>query len=93
MSKQQTITEGNLISGTENVAGYITTQVTSTPQDTTMFLEEGQPNVDYIDINKQWHNKRKMVDHYLGVRLIADNSNRNLVYLYGVGTKFRKSYR
>ena len=92
MSKQQTITEGNLISGTENVAGYITTQVTSTPQDTTMFLEEGQPNVDYIDINKQWHNKRKMVDHYLGVRLIADNSNRNLVYLYGVGTKFRKSY-
>ena len=93
LSKQQSITEGNLISGSENVAGYITTTVTSTPQDTTMFLEEGVPNSDYIESNKQWYNKRRMIDHYLGVRLIANNSNRNLVYLYGVGTKFRKSYR
>ena len=93
MSKQQTITEGNLISGTENVSGYITTEVTSTPQNITMFLEEGSPNLEYVETNKQWYNKRKLIDHYLAVRLIADNSNRNLVYLYGVGTKFRKSYR
>lgn len=93
MAKQQTITEGNLISGTENIAGYITTQVTSSPQDTTMFLEEGTPNLEYVETNKQWYNRRRLIDHYLGVRLIADNSNRNLVYLYGVGTKFRKSYR
>ena len=93
MSKQERITEGSLITGTENVAGRITSVVTSTPQTTTMFTEEGVPNLDYIDSNKQWYNRRKLIDHYIGVRLIGDNSNRNLVHLYAVGTKFRKSYR
>jgi len=46
-----------------------------------------------VNTTKEWYNRRKLIDHYLGVRLIHDNSNRNLVHLYAVGTKFRKSHR
>ena len=93
LSIQQQLNEGALITGTENVAGSITTQVTVHPQATTMFTEEGVVNNNYVNLNKEWFNRRKMIDHYLGVRLIKDNTNRNLVHLYAVGTKFRKSNR
>jgi hypothetical protein len=93
LSIQQQLNEGELITGTENVAGNITTQVTVHPQATTMFTEEGVVNNNYVNLNKEWFNRRKMIDHYLGVRLIKDNTNRNLVHLYAVGTKFRKSFR
>ena len=90
---QQELAEGALITGTENVAGGITTSVTVHPQNITMFTEEGVVNNNYVNVNKEWYNRRKMIDHYLGVRLIKDNTNRNLVHLYAVGTKFRKSFR
>lgn len=93
MARTEVITEGQLITGTQNVAGYITTGVTTHLQNTTMFTEEGVVNPNYVNISKEWYTRRKMVDHFLGVRLIHDNSNRNLVHLYAVGTKFRKSYR
>ena len=92
-AKTEDIREGELITNTENVAGYITSNVTSHIQTETMFEEEGVVNSNYVDTNKEWYNRRKLVDHFLGVRLIHDNSNRNLVHLYAVGTKFRKSYR
>jgi hypothetical protein len=82
-----------LITGKENVAGYVTEYVALHPQNNPMFKSDGSVNPDYIDANKQWHTQRKFVDHFLGVRLKYDNSDRNLVHLYGVGTKFRKSYR
>jgi len=93
MSVQQQLDEGELITGTENVAGNITTSVTVHPQGEAMFTEEGVVNNNYVNINKEWYNQRKMIDHYLGVRLIKDNTNRNLVHLYAAGTKFRKSFR
>lgn len=93
LSVQQELAEGALITGTENVAGGITTSVTVHPQNITMFTEEGVVNNNYVNVNKEWYNRRKMIDHYLGVRLIKDNTNRNLVHLYAVGTKFRKSFR
>ena len=92
-AKTEVIRDGELITGTENVAGYITSSVTSHIQTETMFEEEGVVNSNYVDTSKEWYNRRKLVDHFLGVRLIHDNSNRNLVHLYAVGTKFRKSYR
>ena len=58
-----------------------------------MFTEEGVVNPDYIDSSKQWYNRKKLVDHFMGVRLINDNSSTNLVYLYAAGTKFRQSIR
>ena len=69
------------------------TSVTVHPQNVTMFTEEGVVNNAYVNINKEWYNRRKLVDHFMGVRLIKDNTNRNLVHLYAVGTKFRKSFR
>ena len=93
LSIQQQLNGGELITGIANVAGNITTSVTVHPQATTMFTEEGVVNNNYVNINKEWFNRRKMIDHYLGVRLIKDNTNRNLVHLYAVGTKFRKSFR
>jgi hypothetical protein len=93
LSLQQELYGGELITGTENVAGNITTSVTVHPQNITMFTEEGVVNNAYVNINKEWYNRRKLVDHFMGVRLIKDNTNRNLVHLYAVGTKFRKSFR
>jgi len=93
LSLQQELAGGELITGTENVAGNITTSVTVHPQNVTMFTEEGVVNNAYVNINKEWYNRRKLVDHFMGVRLIKDNTNRNLVHLYAVGTKFRKSFR
>lgn len=93
LSVQQELVGGELITGTANVAGNITTSVTVHPQNITMFTEEGVVNNNYVNVNKEWYNRRKMIDHYLGVRLIKDNTNRNLVHLYAVGTKFRKSFR
>ena len=58
-----------------------------------MFTEEGVINSSYVDTGKEWYHRKKFIDHYMGVRLISDNSNKNLVHLYAAGTKFRKSYR
>ena len=93
LSVTEILTEGNLISGQNNVAGYITSSVTTHTQSETMFTEEGVINSNYVDTGKEWYHRKKFIDHYMGVRLISDNSNKNLVHLYAAGTKFRKSYR
>ena len=56
-------------------------------------LKKGVINPNYVDADKIWHTKRKFVDHFLGVRLISDNSSKNLIHLYAAGTKYRKSNR
>ena len=74
-------------------SGNFTSSVVTNQQNTTMFLEEGKVNPDYIDTNKNWFNQGKFMDHYLVIRLINDNSSNNLVHLHGAGANFRKSYR
>ena len=93
LTKTETLTEGELISSETNVAGNYTSSVITNQQTVSMFLEEGRVNPDYIDNAKSWYSKAKFVDHFLAVRLINDNSNRNLLHLHGAGTNFRKSYR
>ena len=58
-----------------------------------MFTSEGVVNPAYVDVDKVWYDRRRFVDHYLGVRLSNDNSSTNLLYLYAAGTKFRASNR
>ena len=58
-----------------------------------MFTSEGAVNANYVDVQKPWYMKKKLVDHFIGVRLITDNSQGNLVHLYAAGTSFRKSNR
>lgn len=93
LTKQETITEGRLISPEPNLTGGYTNSVITNQQTISMFQEEGVVNPNYIDVNKSWFNKGKFMDHYLVVRLINDNSSGNLLHLHGAGANFRKSYR
>ena len=93
LAKQETITEGSLISNKPNVSGLFTSQVVTNQQNVSMFLEEGKVNPDFVDTGKSWFNQGKFMDHYLVIRLINDNSSTNLVHLHGAGANFRKSYR
>lgn len=76
-----------------NPQDIFNTGSTTNPTNTSMFTEEGIINVNYIDNNKPWYNQKKFVDHYLGVRLISNNNEGNLIYLYAAGSKFRQSFR
>lgn len=87
------LTNTNLVTGVANVQDNFTTEVQAPTQTITMFTDEGVVNSQYIDSNKQWYDQRRFVDHYLGVRLICNNSTKNLVYLFAAGTKHRKSFR
>lgn len=93
MSKTALLTTDELVTGIPNVQGDLTQGVTSNLNNVTMFLEEGVVNNNYINTNKSWFEQKRFVDHYLGVRLISDNSTNNLIYLYAAGTKHRQSYR
>lgn len=93
MSKSKFITTDEIVTGIPNVQGQLTEGVTSNADDITMFVEEGVVNPNYINNNKSWFEQKRFVDHYLGVRLISDNSTNNLIYLYAAGTKHRQSYR
>ena len=93
MAVQQNLTNLDLVTGIVNVAGDFTELVTNNSDSITMFTEEGVVNSSYINPNKSWFEQKRFVDHYLGVRLISDNSANNLVYLYAAGTKHRQSFR
>ena len=93
LAKQDITTNEYINTGTANVIGGQTTSITAPIETEPMFTKEGVVNPDYIDSSKQWYNRKKLVDHFMGVRLINDNSSTNLVYLYAAGTKFRQSIR
>jgi hypothetical protein len=76
-----------------NVQDIFNTGSTTNPVDTPMFTEEGVINNNYINPQKFWYNQKKFVDNFLGVRLISNNAENNLIYLYAAGTKFRQSFR
>jgi len=88
-----TLTNNDLVTGVANVQENFTTGVDAATQALTMFTDEGIVNTSYIDPNKQWYDQRRFVDHYLGIRLICNNSEKNLVHLFAAGTKHRKSFR
>jgi hypothetical protein len=92
MSRTTSITQ-EVVTGIPNVQNEFTTGVVNNLDSQSMFLEEGIVNPLYINENKSWFEQKRFVDHYLGVRLISDNSSNNLVYLYAAGTKHRQSFR
>ena len=50
-------------------------------------------NPDYIDYNKPWHQQKKFIDTYIGIRLINSNARKNLVNLYSTSVAMRKFNR
>ena len=81
-----------LVAGSINVQGdpYSGTYTTSS---SAMFSSEGVINFNYIDGNKPWYEQRKFIDKFLGVRLISNNSLKNLLSLYIVSSPSRISPR
>jgi len=61
-----------------------------------MFTVQGMVetlNSVYIDEYKPWHQQKKFTDSFVGIRLISDNSRKNLVDLYSTSTAIRKHNR
>ncbi len=58
-----------------------------------MFISEGIINTNYLDLAKPWHQQRKFVDKFLGVRLISNNLAKNLINLYTAKASYRSSSR
>jgi hypothetical protein len=93
MSATTSLTNNSLVTGIINVQGTYTTGVVNNLNATPMFEEEGVINTSYLNTNKSWFDQRRLVDNYLAIRLISDNSENNLIYLYSAGTKNRPSFR
>ena len=93
MSATTSLTNNSLVTGIINVQGTYTTGVVNNLDDIPMFEEEGVINTGYLNTNKSWFDQRRLVDNYLAIRLISDNSENNLIYLYSAGTKNRPSFR
>jgi len=93
MADMEVITTAELVTGVSTIAGTFTEGVTSNQDGVTMFTSEGTVNPTYINTTKSWYEQKRFIDHYLGIRLINNNSTANLVYLYAAGTKHRKSSR
>ena len=61
-----------------------------------MFYYDGmreELNPHYIDYSKPWHQQKKFIDTYVGIRLINDNLQKNLVNLYSTSVAMRKFNR
>ena len=93
MSATTSLTNNSLVTGIINVQGTYTTGVVNNLDAIPMFEEEGVINTSYLNTNKSWFDQRRLVDNYLAIRLISDNSENNLIYLYSAGTKNRPSFR
>jgi len=61
-----------------------------------MFYVDGMnevANTFYTNAAKPWHQQKKFIDTFLGIRLIGDNLNKNLVTLYSTSVAMRKYNR
>tara|TARA_R110002012_G_scaffold14822_2_gene60378 strand:- start:745 stop:6207 length:5463 start_codon:yes stop_codon:yes gene_type:complete len=84
-----TLANPNIIGGANQ--GTITTSSTQS-----MFLIDGMSetiNPSYINTAKEWHQRRKFVDKWAGIRLIYNNLSNNLLNLYSAGASVRKTYK
>jgi hypothetical protein len=83
----------SLAAGQINVQGSPYSGTYTTSPSTPMFNSEGVINTGYIDNNKPWYEQRKFIDKFLGVRLISNNTLKNLLSLYIVISPSRISPR
>ena len=78
------------------LAGDYTSNTLSASETQPMFDVKGmyeKVNILYIDDSKPWHQQKKFIDTFVGIRLINDNSNKNLVDLYATTVAMRKYNR
>ena len=79
----------NILGGT-NIGTETTSSVVS------MFNVAGMtetPSAAFLNMAKTWDKQRKFMDKWLGIRLICDNKQNNLVNLYSTSVGSRKVHR
>jgi hypothetical protein len=50
-------------------------------------------NNTFIDLNKQWNQRRKFTDKWVGIRLKYSNSTNKLIHLHSTDVAAKKFYR
>ena len=91
-----TFTGSNFGVTSANVAGTITTGVTTHLANTSMFNVDGMTetiNAAFINAAKSWETRRKFRDKWVGIRLKYDNVSKKLINLYSTNVAAKKFYR
>tara|TARA_R110000765_G_scaffold29736_2_gene70773 strand:+ start:2195 stop:7711 length:5517 start_codon:yes stop_codon:yes gene_type:complete len=84
------------MSTAENVAGGTNMGTVTTSSIAAMFTVSGMSeviNAAYLDLNKNWNQKKKFIDKWVGIRLIYSNVTNNSLNLYSTNVSIRKMYR
>jgi len=79
-----------------NILGGTNTGTETTSSTNSMFDVAGMvetPNGAYLNMAKTWDKQRKFMDKWLGIRLIYDNKQNNLLNLYSTSVGARKVHR
>ena len=84
-----TLANPNVIGGAN--VGTITTSSTVPMFNVNGMIEN--PNINYINFAKNWDIQKKFIDKWLGIRLIYDNTQNNLLNLYSTNVNARPFYR
>jgi len=89
-------TSSYYIDNNTNVLGGVNTGTLTTSSITNMFAYDGMNktlNTNYLDLTKNWDQRRKFIDKWVGIRLIYDNKTNNLLNLYSTQVNTRKAHR
>ena len=84
------------MSTNSNILGGLNTGTITTSSTASMFTKSGMNkviNAGYINLSKNWHEKKKFIDKWVGIRLIYNNVSNNLLNLYSTNVEARKLYR
>jgi len=96
MAALSTSTDTYYMSSNTNLLGGTNTGTVTTSSTQNMFTVDGMSelvNNSYIDLNKTWDKQRKFTDKWVGIRLICDNKQNNLLNLYSTSVGARKVHR
>jgi len=96
LSADTTQTAAYYTSPNLNVIGQVNTGTLTTSNTQSMFTETGMTKTvtaGYLNLNKTWDQQRKFIDKWIGIRLIYDNIENNLLNLYSTKVEQRKFYR
>ena len=96
MADLSTNTSSYYMSSSTNLLGGSNTGTITTSSTNNMFNVDGMSetvNASYIDTAKTWDKQRKFTDKWVGIRLICDNKQNNLLNLYSTSVGARKVHR
>ena len=96
MAALSTNTDTYYMSSNINILGGTNTGTVTSSSTQNMFTVDGMSetiNGSYIDLAKTWDKQRKFTDKWVGIRLICDNKQNNLLNLYSTSVGARKVHR